>query len=58
MSKASRKLRRKQRRDEQPDWLGGRWTGPDVWTRANGRPSAARLIAERLGYDWQRGLTK
>ncbi len=34
------------------DWINRVWTGPDVWTRANGEPSAARLIAERLGYDW------
>ena len=56
MSKAARQTKRRYRTSggHVPDYIGGGWTGPDVWTTGSGQPSAARLMAEKLGYDWQR----
>jgi hypothetical protein len=40
--------KRRRRGGAPKDWTNGVWQGPDVWTRANGEPSAARLVAEAL----------
>ena len=59
MSKAARQTKRRRRSGGRtPNYINGEWTGPDVWTTGNGEPSAARLMAEKLGYDWQRSRIK
>lgn len=52
-SSMTRTRRKRGRGGRVPNWINGKWTGPDVWTTGNGEPSAARRYAEKLGYDWQ-----
>lgn len=45
--------RRRRYSGEIPNYINGKWTGKDVWTTGTGEPSAARMVAIRMGYDWE-----